>query len=44
VIAGGRFALALVRAQRRQRAAEPLDLAQKFVKQGLDVAAYLIEH
>jgi hypothetical protein len=44
VIAGGRFALPLVRAQRRQRAAELVDLVQKFVKQGFNAAAYLVDH
>jgi hypothetical protein len=36
-----RFALA--RGERRQRAAEPVDLAEQLVEEGLDVAAYLIE-
>jgi hypothetical protein len=42
VVVGVGFAL--VGAERRERAAELVDLAEKFVKQGLNVAAYLVEH
>jgi hypothetical protein len=40
----GTVRFALARGQRRERAAELVDLFEQLVEQGFDVAAYLIEH